>query len=173
MFLKRIKLVRQIAERHANDGNDDVGERCPYTQHLNKEFQTEIIQKNITDSHHQIPDHLRSAFQRGAREADVARHPEAGKEGDGKLEHKCRDVGRESQVGNVSVEKELAKVKNLLMENVIVKDIVQYPLQNKVHTTAGCIAEQFEAHDLAERRIEEVDELRQSTFHPGFYVAEG
>ena len=94
----------------------------------------------------------------------MSSHPEAREEGDGKLEHKGCNVGREGDE---------AEVEDLTMEDEMVEDIVQYPLQNEVQATAGRIAEQLEAHHLAERRIEEVDELRQSTFYPGFYVAEG
>ena len=91
-------------------------------EHLNKEFQAEVIDENVADSDEEITDYLRPAFQRGARKTDVARHPKACEEGDGKLEHEGCDVGRE---GNK------AKVENLLVEDVIVKDIVQYPLQNR------------------------------------------
>ena len=45
------------------------------------------------------------------------------------------------------------------MEDEMVKHIVQHPLQNQVESTAGRITEQLEAHHLAERRIEEVDDL--------------
>ena len=164
LFPKRIELVRQIAERHADDGDDDVGDGRPNVQYLNEEFQAEVINEDVTDSDKKIPDNLRPAFQRRARETDMARHPEAREESDGELEHEGRDVGREGDE---------TKVKHLSAEDEMVKNIVQHPLQNKVQATAGRITEQFETHHLAERRIEEVDELRQGAFHPGFYVAEG
>ena len=94
----------------------------------------------------------------------MSRHPKACEEGNGELEHEGRDVGRESNE---------TKVDYLLVEDVIIKDIVQHPLQHEVQATAGRITEQFETHHFAERRIEEVNELRQGAFHPGFYVSEG
>ena len=133
-------------------------------QHFDEEFQAEVIDKDIADSDKEIPDNLRPAFQRGAREADVARHPKACEEGNGELEHEGRDVGRESNE---------TKVDYLLVEDVIIKDIVQHPLQHEVQAAAGRITEQFETHHFAERRIEEVNKLRQGAFHPGFYVSEG
>lgn len=126
-------------------------------QHLDEEFQAEVVDKDIDDGHKEIPDNLGPTTQGRTRETDVARHPKAREEGDGELEHEGRDVGRE---GNET------EVKYLLVEDVIIKDIVQHPLQNKVQATASRIAEQFEAHYLAEWRIEEVDELRQSAFYP-------
>lgn len=133
-------------------------------QHFDEEFQAEVVNENVDDSDKEIPDNLRPAFQRRARKADVSRHPETREEGDGELEHKSRDMGRE---GNE------AEVEHLSAEDEMVENIIQHPLQNKVHTTAGRIAEQLEAYHLAERRIEEVDELCQSAFHPEFYVIEG
>ena len=164
MFPKRIELVRQIAKRHADDGDDDVRDGRPNVQHFDEELQTEVVNENIANSDKEIPDHLCSAFQCGAREADVTRHPETRKESDGELEHEGRNVGRK---GNK------AEVKHLSVEDEMVENIIQHPLQNKVHTTAGRIAEQLEAYDFAERRIEEVDDRGQSAFHPGFYVFEG
>lgn len=94
----------------------------------------------------------------------MSRHPETCQEGDGEFEHEGRNVGREGDE---------TKVENLTFENEMIENIVQHPLQNEVQAAAGRIAEQFEAHHLAERRIEEVDDLGQSAFDPGFYVAEG
>ena len=94
----------------------------------------------------------------------MSRHPETRQEGDGELEHEGCDMGRECDE---------AKVEDLSMEYKMVENIVQHPFQNKVQTTAGRIAEQLEAHHLAERRIEEVDDLGQSAFYPRFYVLQG
>ena len=94
----------------------------------------------------------------------MACHPKTRQESDGKLEHEGRDMGRE---GNE------AEVEDLLVEDEMVKNIVQHPFQNKVQTAAGRIAEQLKAQKLAERRIEEVDDRGQSTFNPGFYVLQG
>ena len=46
-FPKRIKLVRQVAERHAEDGDDDVGDGRPNVQHLDEEFQTKIVNEDV------------------------------------------------------------------------------------------------------------------------------
>ena len=133
-------------------------------QHLDEELQAEVINEDVADGDHEIPDDLRPAFQRGAREADVARHPEAREEGDGELEHEGRDVGREGHK---------AQVEDVTFKDKMIEHVVEHPLQDQVQATAGAVAEQLEAHHLAERRIEEVNELRQSAFYPGFYVAEG
>ena len=85
----------------------------------------------------------------------MACHPEAREEGDGELEHEGRDVGREGDE---------TEVEDLLAEDVIVEDIVQHPLQDEVQAAAGRITEQLEAHHLAERRIEEVDDRSQGAF---------
>jgi hypothetical protein len=164
LFPKRIKLIRQIAERHANDGDDDVGNGRPNVPHFHEEFQAKVVDKNVSDSHKKIPDYLRPAFQRGARKADVTCHPETREEGDGKLEHESCYVGRKSDE---------AEVEDLPFENEMIKNIIQYPLQNKVHTTTCRITEQFEAHHLAERRIEEVNDRCQGAFYPRFYVFQG
>ena len=122
-FPKRIELVRQIAERHADDGDDDVGDGRPNVQHFDEEFQAEVVNENVDDSDKEIPDNLRPAFQRRARKADVSRHPETREEGDGELEHKSRDMGRE---GNE------AKVEDLTFEDEMIENIVQHPFQNEV-----------------------------------------
>ena len=62
------------------------------------------------------------------------------------------------------------EVEHLRMENKMIENIVQHPLQHKIHSAASCITEQLEAHHLAERRIEEIDDRGQSAFYPGFYV---
>ena len=132
-------------------------------QHLDEEFQAEVIDEDVADGDKEITYYLRPAFQRGARKADMARHPEAREEGDGELEHEGGDVGRE---GNET------EVEHLFAEDEMVEHIVQHPLQSQIQPAASRIAEQLETHQLAERRIEEVDELGQSAFYPGFYVAE-
>ena len=91
-------------------------------------------------------------------------HPKACEEGDGELEHKGCDMGCE---GNET------KVEDLTFEDEMIENIVQHPLQNKIHAATGRITEQFEAHHLAEGRIEKVDKLRQGAFYPGFYVFQG
>ena len=91
-------------------------------------------------------------------------HPEAREESDGKLEHESRNVGRESDE---------AEVEHMLVEDEMVENIVQHPLQNEVQAATGRITEQLEAHHLAERRIEEVDDRDQGAFNPFFYVLEG
>ena len=94
----------------------------------------------------------------------MARHPETRQESDGELEHEGCNVRRK---GNE------AKVEDLSMEYKMVENIVQHPFQNQVQTAAGRIAEQLEAHHLAEWRIEEVNDFGQSAFDPGFYVFQG
>ena len=94
----------------------------------------------------------------------MSRHPEAREESDGELEHESSDVWRESDE---------TKVKHLCVKHIMIENVIQHPFQNKVHAAASRIAEQLKAHHLAERRIEEVDDLGQSAFYPGFYVFEG
>ena len=89
----------------------------------------------------------------------MARHPEAREEGDGELEHESSDVGCEGDE---------AEVKDLALENKMVEHIIQHPLQHQVQAATSRITEQFKAHHLAERRIEEVDDRGQSAFYPGF-----
>ena len=163
-FPKRIKLVRQIAECHADDRDDDVGNGRPPLEHFDKEFQAEVVDENVAHGDEEIPHNLRSATQSRFRETDVSRHPKTRQESDGKLEHEGRDMGRE---GNE------AEVENLLVEDEMVKNIVQHPFQNEVQTATGRIAEQLKAQKLAERRIEKADDRGQSTFYPGFYVFKG
>ena len=94
----------------------------------------------------------------------MARHPEARQESDGELEHESRDVGRKSHK---------TKVKHLTVKDKMVENIIQRPFQGQIQAAAGRIAEEFEAHHLAERRIEEVDDCGQGALYPGFYVSEG
>ena len=54
LFLKRIKLIHQVAERHADDGDDDVGNGGPPVEHLDEEFQTEVIDEDVADGHKEI-----------------------------------------------------------------------------------------------------------------------
>ena len=44
---KRIKLVRQVAERHADDGDDDVRDGRPPLEDLDKELQAEVVDKDV------------------------------------------------------------------------------------------------------------------------------
>lgn len=60
-FPKRIEFVRQVAECHADDRDDNVGDGRPDVQHLNKEFQAKVVDENIANSHKEIPDYLSSA----------------------------------------------------------------------------------------------------------------
>lgn len=131
---------------------------------LNEEFQAEIVDENITYGNKEIPDNLRSTTQCGARKTDMTRHPETREEGNGELEHEGGDMRRE---GNET------EVEDLAFEYEMIENIVQHPFQNEVQATTSRITEQLEAHHLAERRIEEVDDLGQSAFNPGFYVFQG
>ena len=164
LFPKRIEFIRQIAECHAEDGDDDVGNGRPPLEHFDEEFQAEVVDENVAYGDEEIPDNLRPAAQGGARETDMARHPETRQEGDGELEHEGCNVRRESDE---------AQVEDLAFEYEMIENIVQHPFQNEVQATAGRIAEQLEAHHLTERRIEEVDDRGQSAFNPGFYVFQG
>ena len=91
-------------------------------------------------------------------------HPEACEESDGELEDESRNVGRESDE---------AEIENLLVEDEMVKDVIEHPLQNKVHAATSRITEQLEAHHFAERRIEKVDDRGQCSFNPFFYIFQG
>ena len=135
-------------------------------QHFHEEFQTEIVDQEVYYGNHQVPDNLRSAAQCGARETDVARHPEACKEGDGKLEDESGDMGREGQKCNVSVEKELAEIEHFGTKNEVIKNIIQHPFQSEVEAATSRVTKQFQTEKLAEGRIEEVDDRGQSAFNP-------
>ena len=65
LFPKRIKLISQVAERHADDGDDDIGNGRPPLEYLDKEFQAEIVDEDVADGHEKIPDNLRSTAQSG------------------------------------------------------------------------------------------------------------
>ena len=84
-------------------------------EHLDEEFQAEIVDEDVADSHKEVPDNLCSAFQSRARETDVACHPEAREEGDGELEHKGSDVRRESD----NTEVDDLGVKDEMIENIV------------------------------------------------------
>ena len=131
---------------------------------LNEEFQAEIVDENITYGNKEIPDNLRSTTQCGARKTDMSRHPETREEGNGELEHEGGDMRRE---GNET------EVENLAFEDEMIENIVQHPFKNKIQAATGRITEQLEAHHLAERRIEEVDDRGQGVFYPFFYVLDG
>ena len=133
-------------------------------EHFDKEFQAEVIDEDIADGHKEIPDNLCPTTQSGARETDVPRHPKTCEESNGEFEHKGRDVGRKGDE---------TEVKHLSVKHIVVENIIQHPFQSQIQATASRITEQFEAHELAERRIEEVDDRGQSAFHPEFYVFEG
>ena len=96
----------------------------------------------------------------------MSRHPEAREESDGELEHEGRNVGREGQVGNMLIEYKIAEVEHLSMEDKMVEDIVQHPLQNQIESATSRITEQLKAHELAEGWIEEVNDFGQSAFYP-------
>ena len=164
LFFERIKLVRQIAERHTNDGDDDVGNGRPPLENLNKKFQAEIVDEDVADGHKEIPDNLCPAFQRRARKTDMSCHPKAREEGDRKLEHEGCDMRRESNE---------AKVEHLRMKHIVIKNVIQHPFQSQIHATTSRITEQLQAHEFAEGRIEKVDDRGQGAFYPGFYVFEG
>jgi hypothetical protein len=66
-----------------------------------------------------------------------------------------------------------AKVENLTFEDEMIENIVQHPLQHKIHSATCRITKQFKAHHLAEWWIEEVNDRGQSAFYPGFYVFQG
>lgn len=161
LFPKRIKFIRQITECHADDGNDDVGDGRPPLEHLDEEFQAEIVDEDVADGHKKIPDNLCPTTQSGARETNMTRHPETRKESDGELKHEGGDMGRESDE---------TKFDDLGVKDEMVENIVQHPFQNKVQATASRIAEQFKAHELAEWGIEKVDDRGQGAFYPRFYV---
>ena len=121
LFFERIKLIRQIAERHTNDGDDDVGNGRPPLENLNKKFQAEIVDEDVADGHKKIPDNLCPTTQSGARETNMTRHPETRKESDGKLKHEGGDMGRESDE---------TKFDDLGVKDEMVENIVQHPLQH-------------------------------------------
>ena len=52
-----------MAERHADDGDDDVRDGGPPLEDFDKEFQAKIIDEDIADGNKKIPDNLRSATQ--------------------------------------------------------------------------------------------------------------
>ena len=66
LFPKRIELIRQIAERYADDGDDDVGNGRPPLEHFDEEFQAEVVDENVAYGDEEIPDNLRPASQGGA-----------------------------------------------------------------------------------------------------------
>jgi len=122
-FFEWIEFVGQVAESHANNGNDDIGNGRPDVQHLDKQFQAKIIDEDVDDGHEQIPDNLCPTTQSGTRETDVACHPETRQESDGKLEDKGCNVRRESNK---------SEVEDLGMEDEMIENIVQHPLQSQI-----------------------------------------
>ena len=61
ILFKGVEFVAQIAECHANDGNDHIGDGRPPMEHLDEEFQAEIVDEEVYNGNKQIPDNLRSA----------------------------------------------------------------------------------------------------------------
>lgn len=94
----------------------------------------------------------------------MSRHPKTCQEGYGELEHEGRDMGRESNK---------TEVKDLSAKHIMIENIVQHPFQRQIEAAAGTITKQLQAHHLAERWIEEVNDRGQSAFYPGFYVFQG
>ena len=133
-------------------------------EYLDKEFQAEVVDEDIADSNEKIPDNLRSTAQGRTRKTDVARHPKTRQESNGKLEHKGRDVGRKGDE---------AKVEDPTSEDEMIENIVQHPLQHKIHSAASRVMEDLKVHHLAERWIEKVDDRGQGAFNPKFYVFQG
>ena len=70
----------------------------------------------------------------------MARHPETREESNRELEHEGRNVGRECDE---------TEVKDLTFEDEMIENIVQHPLQHKIHSAACRVTEQLKAHHLA------------------------
>ena len=84
-------------------------------------------------------------------------HPESRKEGDGELEDKSCDMGCKSDE---------AEVEDFAFEDEMIENIIEYPFQHQIQSATSCIAEQFEAHHLAEGWIEEIYDLGQAVLYP-------
>ena len=117
-MLERIKLIRQVAERHTDNGDDDVGNGGPPLEDLNEEFQAEVVDEDVANGHKEISDNLCPTTQGGTRETDMPCHPEARKEGDGELEHKGGNVGRKGDE---------TKVKYLSVKHIVIENVIQHP----------------------------------------------
>ena len=90
-------------------------------EHLDEEFQAEVVDEDVAHGNEEIPDNLRPATQSRPREADMSCHPETRQESDRKLEYKGGDMRCESYE---------TEVEHLRMENKMVENIVQNPLQH-------------------------------------------
>ena len=91
-------------------------------------------------------------------------HPETRQEGNGKLEDKGCNMRSKSYE---------TEVKDLALEDEMIENIIQHPLQNQVQAAASRVTEQLKAHEFSEWRIEKVYDRSQCAFYPGFYVFQG
>ena len=127
---------------------------------LHKEFQAQVIDQDVDQRDKKITYDLGSSTQSGAAETDMSSHPETRKESNGEFEDESGNMGRKSNE---------TQIEHLAMKYKMIEYVIQHPFQDQVQATTTAIAEEFQRHDLPERRIEEVDDRGQELLDRRFY----
>jgi len=115
---------------------------------LYKELDEDIIEPETDDHQQKITEELYPSMQRGFREHDVA--------GQEKPRWKAYTKGYEDR-RNMGLDDKESKVNVVLVQDQIIPYRIHDNVQDSIRTPAGRIAKSLQWHNLAERRVKEID----------------
>ena len=123
-------------DQHLRRGGVDVA-------YLDEEFQPDIVQYNRPGDTEQVTEQLCPAPQRRVAEGDVFLQPEPRKERDRETDQKGCDVGRNDHDSQID---------EPLVDNDVVQQCVEHPVQDQIPPSANRIAERLPRDEPSQRR---------------------
>jgi hypothetical protein len=137
-------LLGKIAERHHDDGCQHFGHSWKNMEVFNEELDKNIIQVHANQHQDEITQELDAASQDGPGENDKAVQQVTG----GKAYCKRHEEGR-----NMRADGSQGCKNDLFSQNEIVRQEVKKNVEKGISTSACCVAECLNRHQLPERNV--------------------
>ena len=151
-------LLHQETEDNGYYRHQHIGRRRPHPELFDQQFDPRNINQQVNTIHHQVTKKLGGVPQRRSLERNVFLKPEPGQNGNRGTDKLGGDVGGKDKNPDIPI---------YLIENIIVTDKIQEPIEQQVRYPAKPVTKQLPGNILPDKRkIKPVDRLCQKFLHP-------
>lgn len=140
----------KIAIKHRDTGSDSLCWRGPHAAHLDKKFQTYIVQNKRAQNRERIAPQLTALTKLSSLKCHITIEPETSKKGDRKDNNERGDVGRHNH--HTQIDKALGYDK-------MVDNEIPHQIEHHITTPTSSVSENLTREDFPKRLdVEDVDE---------------
>jgi hypothetical protein len=150
LYPESVILLCQIAERNHDDRREDLCNGGIKMELLHEKLDEDIIQQQADHHQDKVSEKLHPAMQGRSCKDDIPVEEKTRRKADGKRNKEGKDIWGDHQRAQYHI---------VLTQNKVIADGINENIQECSSSSASCVPEGLQGHQLTEGRIEKINKI--------------